>query len=56
MIIISFKASKAKEQEVKRRTFSLNKEEYIISTNKVPLQKKNKKKIITTKEILNAKF
>ena len=39
MIMISFKASKAKEQEIKRSEFSLNKEEYIISSNRVPLPK-----------------
>ena len=44
MIMISFKASKAKEQEIKRKAFSLNKEEYIISSKRVPLQKKKKKK------------
>ena len=42
--MISFKASKAKEQEIKRRAFSLNKEKYITSSNRVPLQKKKKKK------------
>ena len=52
MIMITFKASKAKEQGIKRREFSLNKEEYIISSNRVPLPKKKKK---TTREILNAK-
>ena len=45
MIMISFKASKSKEQEIKRREFSLNKEEYIISSNRVPLPKKKKKKL-----------
>ena len=43
MIMISFKASKVKEQEIKRKAFSLNKEEYIIFSNKVPLPKKKKK-------------
>ena len=42
MIMISFKASKVKEQEIKRKAFSLNKEEYIIFSNKVPLPKKKK--------------
>ena len=42
MIMISFKASKVKEQEIKRKAFSLNKEEYIISSNRVPLKKKKK--------------
>ena len=71
MIMITFKASKAKEQGIKRRAFSLNKEEYIISNKRVPLQKKKKKKKKkkmkkkkkkkkqtnkqTTREILNAK-
>ena len=65
--MITFKASKAKEQGIKRREFSLNKEEYIISNKRVPLQKKKKKKKKrkkqtnkqtnkqTTREILNAK-
>ena len=66
--MITFKASKAKEQGIKRRAFSLNKEEYIISNKRVPLQKKKKKKKKkkrkeknkqtnkqTTREILNAK-
>ena len=43
MIMISFKASKAKEQGIKRRAFSLNKVEYIISSKRVPLHKKRKK-------------
>ena len=43
MIMINFKASKAKEQEIKRRAFSLNKKEYIISSKRVPLPKKKKK-------------
>ena len=50
MIMISFKASKANEQEIKRRAFSLNKEKYITSSNRVPLQKKKKKK--KTKKLL----
>ena len=41
--MISFKASKAKEQGIKRRAFSLNKVEYIISSKRVPLHKKRKK-------------
>ena len=41
MIMISFEVSKAKEQEIKRKAFSLNKE-YIIFSNKVPLPKKEK--------------
>ena len=44
MIMISFKASKVKEQEIKRKAFSLNKEEYIISSNRVLLPQKKKKK------------
>ena len=44
MIMISFKASKAKEQGIKRRAFSLNKVEYIISSKRVPYTKKKKKK------------
>ena len=50
MIMINFKESKAKEQEINRKAFSLNKEEYIISSNRVPLKKKK-----TTREILSAK-
>ena len=43
VIVISFKAHKVKEQEVKRKTFSLKKKrEYIIYIDKMSLKKKKK--------------
>ena len=54
VIVISFKAHKVKEQEIKRKTFSLKKKrEYIIYIDKMSLKKKNYKR--NYKKILIAK-